>query len=250
MEGDTAAVALAQSWMRIANTLPGGWARAEGGVTAAVTGIPVPFLNGVFVDHGSRDRVASMLDAVAATGLPHCLLLRPEIVGSVGALARQRGMTRTADVPLMVLDSIEAMPQPSSPAGLTIRRLQPEEAAVHAQTAAAGFEAPEEVFLQLLTPQMLRFDGARCYVGEVAGEPVATGYGELSPGGGVGIFNIATIRRFRGRGFGSAVTARALVDAAAGGATWAWLQSTEDGYRVYERLGFRTTGDWQRWISS
>lgn len=250
MEGDAAAIALAQSWLRIGNTLPGGWARVEGGVTAAVTGIPVPYLNGVFVIDGSRDRVASMLEAVAATGLPHCLLLRPEIAGSMGALATRRGMTRTADVPLMVLDGIEAMPQPASPLGLTIRRLQPEEAAVHAHTAAAGFEAPEEVFLRLMTPQMLRFDGARCYIGEVAGEPVATGYGELSPGGGVGIFNIATIHRFRGRGFGSAVTARALADAAADGATWAWLQSTEDGYHVYERLGFRTAADWQRWISS
>lgn len=247
---DAAAHALAQSWSRIGTTLSGGWARVEAGATAAVTGIPVPYLNGVFVIDAPRDTVAALLDAVAATRLPHCVLLRPGTAGDVAALPAARGMTRSEDVPLMVLNSINATFDAPHPADLTIRRLRPEEAELHAHTAAAGFEAPPEVFVRLMPPEVLRFDGARCYVAEVEGEPVATGYGERSPGGGVGIFNIATIRRFRGRGFGSAVTARVLADAAADGATWAWLQSTADGYGVYERLGFRSTGSWQRWISS
>lgn len=250
MEGDAAAYALAQSWARIGTTLPGGWARVAGGATAAVTGIPIAYLNGVFVIDAPRDTVSALLDDVAVTGLPHFVLLRPGTAGDVAAVPAARGMTRSEDVPLMVLGRISVTLDAPHPPELTIRRLRPEEADLHAHTAAAGFEAPPEVFVRLMPPEMLRFEGARCYVAEVAGEPVATGYGERTLGGGVGVFNIATIRRFRGRGFGSAVTARVLADAAADGATWAWLQSTADGYGVYERLGFRSTGSWQRWISS
>jgi hypothetical protein len=43
--------------------------------------------------------------------------------------------------------------------------------------AAAGFEAREEPFRQLITPDVLRVPGVRCYVGEDGGQPVVTGIG-------------------------------------------------------------------------
>jgi hypothetical protein len=35
-----------------------------------------------------------------------------------------------------------------------------------------------------------------------------------------------------------------------GGVSWAWLQSSEAGYSVYERLGFTTIERWPCWFSS
>ena len=32
------------------------------------------------------------------------------------------------------------------------------------------------------------------------------------------------------------------------GATWSWLQSSEAGYTLYERLGFRTVARWPCWL--
>jgi hypothetical protein len=102
--------------------------------------------------------------------------------------------------------------------GLVIRELQPAEADKYASAAAAGFEAPVELFEQLMTPRMLKAPGVRAYIGEVDGQPVTTGLG-VTLGSHVGIFNIATPPAHRGRGYGAAVTARAVADGLDAGAT-------------------------------
>jgi GNAT superfamily N-acetyltransferase len=130
-----------------------------------------------------------------------------------------------------------------------IRELVPAEAHLHAQAAAAGFEMPVEPLLSLMTPAYLELPGVRCYLGEVDGQPVTTGLG-VTLGFYVGISDIATLPAHRRRGYGAAVTARAVADGLAAGATWAWLQSSELGYPVYERLGFRTAEVWSCWLSA
>jgi predicted acetyltransferase len=64
----------------------------------------------------------------------------------------------------------------------------------------------------------------------------------------VGIFNVATPARHRGRGFGCAVTARAVAEGASRGAAWSWLQSSPLGVSVYERLGFEVLEEWVCWL--
>ena len=78
---------------------------------AAVTTVPLPTLNGIWVDELGADResVAALLDRVAATGLPHCLQMRPGCEPSFSDLAARRGMTRTKDVPLMVLEDASGL---------------------------------------------------------------------------------------------------------------------------------------------
>ncbi len=80
------------------------------------------------------------------------------------------------------------------------------------------------------------------YVGYVDDEPVATA--EVTLGGGVaGLFNISTIERCRRRGFGSAMTRRALADAREAGYQVAVLQAAPDGVGLYTRVGFAPFGD-------
>ena len=75
-------------------------------------------------------------------------------------------------------------------------------------------------------------------VGRIDGQPVATA--RLSIGGGVaGLYTVLTLPRFRGRGIGRAMTLAALRTGQELGYRIATLQSTEEGYRVYRRLGFR-----------
>jgi GNAT superfamily N-acetyltransferase len=85
-------------------------------------------------------------------------------------------------------------------------------------------------------------------VGEIAAEPVVTGM-SVTVDSAVGIFNVATVEHHRRRGYGAALTARAVNDAVRDGAAWAWLQSSDDGYGVYEHLGFSTVERWPCWIS-
>jgi ribosomal protein S18 acetylase RimI-like enzyme len=157
-------------------------------------------------------------------------------------------MAYSEDIPLMVVQDPGQLNAAPTVSGLVIRELSPDEAQLHARVAAAGFEVPLEMFLQLMTPSVLATPGVRCYVGEADGLPVTTGLG-INLGSNVAIFNIATPPEHRRRGYGAAVTARAVADGLAAGAMWSWLQSSPDGYRVYEGLGFRTIESWPCWIA-
>jgi ribosomal protein S18 acetylase RimI-like enzyme len=157
-------------------------------------------------------------------------------------------MVRSAPVPLMVLDDPEALRAAQQVPGLRLRQLAPEEAPIHARVGAAGFEAPEELVVALMTPTVLRLPGTRCYLGEADAGLVTTGLG-LTIGDSVAILNIATPPEHRGRGYGAAVTARAVSDGLNDGAQWSFLQSSAAGYGVYGRLGFVTVELWDCWFS-
>jgi len=69
---------------------------------------------------------------------------------------------------------------------------------------------------------------------------VAVAAAALFVGAGVaGIYNVCTVPEARGRGIGGAVTAAALDEGAARGFRLAVLGSSDMGYPVYRRLGFR-----------
>ena len=145
----------------------------------------------------------------------------------------------------MVLDDPALLGRAQQVTGLKIRQLDPGAAELHAAVAAAGFAVPEE--RRLLTPDLLRVPGVRCYLGEAGGRPVTTGLG-VTAGGSAGVFNIATMPACRG--LGAAVTARVVSDGLAAGAAWSWLQSSPDASRLYARLGFRSAGSFQPWLSA
>jgi GNAT superfamily N-acetyltransferase len=157
-------------------------------------------------------------------------------------------MVYLEDIPLMVIEDPGQLDAAQEVGGLVIRELLPEEAPLHARVAAAGFEVPAEMFLQLMTSTVLAMPGVRCYMGEAGGQPVTTGLG-VTLGSNVAIFNIATPPEHRRRGYGAAVTARAVADGLAWGAQWSWLQSSVGGHKVYERLGFRTIEAWPCWAT-
>ena len=70
------------------------------------------------------------------------------------------------------------------------------------------------------------------------GRPVATAL-VLHGGEVASIFAVATVPDARGRGAGSAATLAAMHDARRRGARIAVLESSEMGYSIYVRLGFR-----------
>jgi hypothetical protein len=76
------------------------------------------------------------------------------------------------------------------------------------------------------------------YLATVDDQPVGTS-SVLYEAGVAGVYNVATQLAWRGRGIGAAVTLKALLDARAGGYQVGILQSSEMGYLVYRRLGFK-----------
>ena len=226
------------------------WSARKGGAAAVVTGVPAPPFNGVLTvetDAAPGD-VEDLLGRVEATGLTHFLQVREGTDPAIARLAVSRGMTRDEDVPLMVLDDLGALDE-ELPAELFLRQLEPSEREVHTRVAAEGFEEDFDLLDRYVSPAMMALPGVRCYVGIVDGEPVVTGVGFTS-GDSVGIFSVATVPTARRQGFGAALTRRAILDGAAHGASWAYLQSSPAGFRVYERLGFRTVELWSFWVGA
>ncbi|HLI56500.1 MAG TPA: GNAT family N-acetyltransferase, partial [Actinomycetota bacterium] len=208
-----AASALARNSVHLCSALPGAWARRVGGLLSGVVGVPIPTLNGVWTEEASVDvaLVNSLLDEVAASGLPHCLQIRPALSQSLGRLAARRGMSLEEQIPLMVLDDPARLSAVPAPPGCRLRMLSPDEAPIHTAVAAAGFEAPVELFQEMMQPSVLAARGVRTYLAEIDGEAVATGIG-CTLDGWVGIFNIATIPAYRRRGAGAAITRQAVAD--------------------------------------
>lgn len=250
LEADTVASALASTWEHLFAAIPSGWVRREDGVVGAASGVPAPTLNGVWPERVVLDAglVSEVLGQIASLKLPHCLQLRPGAPEHLAALAARRGMVEEEPIPLMVLEDPQHLASAQEVEPLQIRQLAPEEAPLHAHIAARGFEAPEEVFTQLMTPAVLASPGTRCYVGTFEDQVVTTGIG-VTLGDFVGIFNIATPPEHRGHGFGAAVTARAASDGLAHGAGWSYLQSSVAGFGVYDRLGYKTLERWACWVT-
>jgi N-acetylglutamate synthase len=241
------ASALTSTWALLAGTLQAGWVRQVGQAMAVVTGVPVPALNGVWATRPetSADDIQAGLEAVAASGLPHSLEVRPGCRAAAEAVAERRGLVADPDIPLMVTAARVDGPRPD---GLAVRELEPAEASLHCAVAGPAFGAPPDLLAGLITPVVLGLPQVRGYVGEVGGEPVVTAM-SVTLDDGVGIFNVATPPAYRRRGYGAAATARALRDGLDAGARWGWLQSTEAGYGVYETLGFVTLERWPCWVT-
>jgi ribosomal protein S18 acetylase RimI-like enzyme len=247
MNADRFAAVMTDLRRHLNTCIPGSRLLCKDGAAASITGLPYAPFNSVWLEQPNPpvSAVAALLDEVAGAG-PFSLSLRPGSDAVLADLAVERGMKSDGELPLMVLDATGRVGTARRVRGLAIRRLAPREGPVHAKVAAAAFGCPEEMFLP--DPDLMWLDGVRCYVGETDGRPVATAL-SVTLGEFTGIFNVATEPAYRGRGFGTAVTARAVADGGLAGATWCWLQSSEEGYPVYRDLGFRTIETWTHWVS-
>jgi GNAT superfamily N-acetyltransferase len=105
---------------------------------------------------------------------------------------------------------------------------------------AACFHVPAEWFAEVFNDEIGRTSpDFACWVGYYRGLPVTTA-AVLVSGGAIGLYNIATVPLYRGRGMAEAIT-RHVVDVARQerGPLPVVLQSTSLGRTMYDRMGFR-----------
>ena len=217
----------------------GGLAARFGSVEVAALGLPVGFFNAIFALESLSvpDDLAAALSAVRARQLPFVVHLRGDLDDGSVSVARELGLKQTAALPGMALPLPATAPAP--PQALRVERVDdtPSYSAC-LEVAAEGFGMPLPVAEMAFPQSMFDDDGIRGYVAYADDEPVATAT-SIQLGSVLGIYSVATVPTRRRSGYGAAVTWHAIDDADPATSAVV-LQSSPDGFPVYQRMGFRT----------
>jgi len=153
----------------------------------------------------------------------------------------KHGFAFSDDTPGMAVD-LQALNEPIGTVnGLEVRAVADEESLrTWAKIFVAGYGLPsdwESTVFSEWHKLGLEFP-LKNYLGYLNDEPVSTAC--LFYGSGVaGIYSVSTLPKARGKGIGAAVTLQPLLEAREKGYRIGVLQSSELGFNVYERLGFR-----------
>ncbi|MFD1374307.1 GNAT family N-acetyltransferase [Actinoplanes sichuanensis] len=163
--------------------------------------------------------------------------------------AEQHGVSQEPLYPIMALDLTTAAPTLPCPAELTVTAaVSIEDVREFIDCAGAAFGHDPELIEAMCRPQTLADDDFRLYLGRVDGRCVAISVGVgVREHGTIGAYFVGVRPEARGRGYGRAVTERALADGATWGARTAVLQATPAGYPVYLKMGFAQVGDYHLW---
>jgi ribosomal protein S18 acetylase RimI-like enzyme len=247
-DADHAATALIAALRTLADSLPGMHEKQTApGVISLMSGLPLATLNGVFTDAARPDvtEIDRAAAGLAGLPLPWSIQFRGEPEPAAERVAARYGLTARTTLPLMLYGPAtdpQAPPARES-AAARVRAAGPEDRADYTAALAAGMEAPPEMMTPFGSAEAFALPGGVPYLARDDGQVVSVGFGVFAEGI-TGIFNIATRPAYRGRGYGRAVTSRIVADGIARGADLAYLQSSEDGYPLYQSMGFRTVETW------
>ena len=233
-----------------AQATPASEVRQLPGVTIANAAVEIPVFNAAFLSAPVAED-AGLLDRCIATGkvyfaarrLPWSFWLCQDLVGvkllpRVDAAFARRGMQPGAECPGMFARSL-APPARRLPS-LDIRPVNGAETRLaFCHITSVCFNIPFEVSLAIYGSQKTWATGFTAYVGYLNGEPVSTA-ATLFAGGAIGLYSVATLPDWRGRGAGEAMTLHALHQArVTHDADRFVLQTTPFGWSMYHRMGFR-----------
>lgn len=200
-----------------------------------------------FQQDSAATRIREALAFFARTGHPFSWWVGPSDLPADLGTALADASLRPAEEELAMEADLAGLPAADiAPHGLRIERIgRTDQVAQFAAILAANWSPPDPLvaaYYEAAAPVVLRPDSPlHLYLGYLDGRPVATA--ELCLAGGVaGLYNIATLADQRRRGFGTALTARPLLDAREMGIRTGVLQASAEGQGVYARLGFRVTG--------
>ena len=158
------------------------------------------------------------------------------VAAGLGGPDEETGMTARLD----------RLVPPALPAALSVRRVATAQELDAFASVLAALSDPPDPWVTAFYRQGARVvlgadSSVRCFTGYAGGEPVGSSLTFLDDGV-AGIYNVATLPRVRGRGFGEMMTWAALADARDAGCTLAVLQASGGAERLYARLGFRACG--------
>jgi ribosomal protein S18 acetylase RimI-like enzyme len=158
-----------------------------------------------------------------------------------GTNLEAQGFKFANDPPAMVVELAQLNENILIPDGLRIDRVETAgELQAWTHAFALGYGLPLEWEPDMLEMMIAtsKDEGLSFYLAYMKETPVAVS-AMLLGAGVAGIYNVGTLPAWRGKGIGAAVTLHPLLVARENGFKVGTLQSSEMGYKVYERLGFK-----------
>ena len=157
-----------------------------------------------------------------------------------GRQLQAHGFSYFADLPGMAMELVALPEKVPAPDGLKFQLVEDAETMrTFVNTFIPGYGLPPEFESPMYDLMQATLHGAMIsYLATIDEQPVATAVVVLDAGV-AGLYNIATLPAWRGRGIGTAITLHAALQARQQGYRVGILQSSELGYKVYQRLGFK-----------
>lgn len=216
-------------------SLPGLWAFAQPGFPHVIHQQQVFFED----DAALEAALPALEDFYRSLGVPLWRVWVPP--GSpTGELLSRAGYRAEGGVPAMGLGLVDA---PLTPPGIPLEQLPSQEELIPLNEEAFAPDSGME-----LQPWHRQSYAHVHVLGVHEGGQLAVGGMAYDAEDTAGIYLVATATAARGRRLATELMRGMLIHARARGRIAAVLQSTEMGYGVYRRLGFRDLGTWVSWV--
>lgn len=215
-----------------------------GTVEATTTGTDIPSFNRIFaLTDGERKHLEAAIRWMTDRGDPFWLTTTDEALPAVEAIATSQDLVAVeTSQPGMVLTSLDELPPQT--AEVSIDRVTDEsDLQAMVDVFIEVFEVPLEPTRDIVSTSTLDDDAYDFFLGRIDEEAVACGQ-LLTHDGTAGVYSVATVEGYRGRGIGTDVTWEVLRAGRDVGCDIGVLQSSAMGYSVYESMGFETVVDY------
>lgn len=235
-----------------------GETRELAGITIASAGSEFQMFNAAFFNSPVEDqvdldrRIALAKVVFGARSLPWSLWVCEELLAEplrkrLGRSCERAGLHLGSEMPAMAADRVAGAGVTGGATNGGELEIRPVQATgplnEFCRIGASCFRVPLPWFEEIFdSAGRLSGRTMAAWIGYYKGKAVSTVAAVESPDV-IGIYNLATLTPFRERGFGEAMLRYAVCKKFAHGAEKPIvLQSTRQGLRLYERLGFRSVG--------
>jgi ribosomal protein S18 acetylase RimI-like enzyme len=249
MEFESVATNLRESFRVVAAHRSGGELQEMEGVSIASAGVTFQMFNAAFLSAPVASE--AQMDVRAAQAAVHFAVRRQRWAywicngwldrrtqRRLQPVLRKRGLYQAVELPGMLAEDV--LPPVRELPRMELRRVC--DGPVKDAFCAIGstcFNVPLAWFSEVFDSPRVWNDFV-AYVGYVNGEPVSTA-ATVMGGGVVGVYNVATMPGHRCGGYGEAAMRHALEQARRQhGLSRTILQSTPQGFDLYQRMGYRT----------